>query len=173
VTESYPRHGTYVPAPQRKRSWPKVAGVVAVVLLLLCGVGALIAGMTDDPAETAQDAANRGVATLTTVAPAPAVTVTVTATTAAPAVAPKATKTTPPPVIIGDGIYTVGEDIPAGRYKVVERAGEGCYWARLDAADTSDIKDNHIGGGFPAFTTHKGEAVEITGCPDFKRVGKW
>lgn len=159
------------PAPAKRRTG-RTVGIVAAVVVLLCLFGSVIAAAVggDDNTPrplTAQDQANRQAATATpttatTTSPA------ATATTTTPAAKP--TKATPEPVRIGEGSYRVGEDIPAGRYKAVERADSECYWAREKG---TSIIDNNIGGGFPQFTTRKGEDVTIGyGCPEFERLGK-
>ena len=163
------------PAPAPRRTGRIVAIVVAAVLALCVGVPVVIAIAAGADTErphtlTDQDAANRAAAAAPSTSPTAATTAP--SSPAATTTAPKPTKpvkTTPPPVIIGDGIYRVGEDIPAGRYKVVERADSYCYWSRTR---NGDIIDNGLGGGFPSFTTRKGEDVEISTCPEFKRVGK-
>lgn len=174
-----PNYGVQAPPPPR--TGPRVGRIIGftlagVVALCVAG-GVVVAAVADQPTTPAavadQDDANRAAAATT--APTSAA-----ATTAPPATgkaqppavattAPKPTKTTPPPVIISDGTYRVGEDIPAGRYKVTERAEAGCYWSRTK---NGDIIDNSLAGGFPSFTVRKGEDVEIMGCPDFKRIGK-
>jgi hypothetical protein len=151
-----------------------IVGVVAAVLVLCCsgGVVALVAGGNDEQAArdavTAQDDVNRAAAlpSASTTSPAPS------ATSSSPTAAPtttsaKPTKTTPPPVIISAGTYTVGEDMPAGRYKVVERAGEFCYWS---ISRNGELQDNHYGPGFPSFTVRNGDEVEVDGCPDYRKI---
>ena len=163
------------PAPAPRRTGRIVAIVVAAVLTLCVGVPVVIAiaagGDTEQPHTlTDQDAANRAAAAAASTSPAAAPATTAPSSPAATTTAPKPTKTTKPPVIIGEGIYRVGEDIPPGRYKVVERAAADCYWSRTRG---TDIIDNSIAGGFPSFTARKGEDVEIgSSCPEFKRVGK-
>lgn len=164
--------------PARRGGAGRVVLIVVGVVLALCVGGTVLAvalsgGDDDKPnALSAQDQANRRAAATATSSPTPT-TAAPTATKTSPAAAPtttKPTKATPEPVVIGEGIYRVGEDIPAGRYKVVERAEGDCYWSRTKG---DNIIDNSIAGGFPSFTTRKGEDVEIgAGCPEFKRIGK-
>jgi hypothetical protein len=133
---------------------------------------AVLSAGSDDTAPRAlveRDEANRAAASAS-----PAPTITTTTPAAAPTTtAPTTTRpaaTTPPPIRVGEGIYRVGEDIPAGRYKVVERAGADCYWARSKG---ENLIDNSLAGGFPSFTARTGEDVEIGfGCPEFQRQGK-
>jgi hypothetical protein len=166
-------------APRKSNAGKIIVGIVTGVLAVCIGgsVIAAIAG-SDDPKNAGtitQDEANRRAALAeTSTSPSPAVTTTAPAakpTTSAPAPKPtKTTKPTPPPVEIGEGVYLVGEDIPAGRYKVIERADSGCYWSRT-RPDSDDIIDNSLAGGFPAFTAKKGEQVEIGyACPPFRLV---
>lgn len=158
------------------RSAGKIVAAVVAGLFALCCAGGVIAavasgGDQDNRTATTQDDTNRQAAaapSTSATGPASAATSSPAATKAAPPAKP--TKTTPPPVILSEGIYVVGEDIPPGRYKVVERAGSGCYWSRKDADDTTNIIDNSIGGGFPQFTAKRGEQVEVAGCPDFRKI---
>lgn len=146
-----------------RRRTLRIAGVIAAALLVL---GCSNPGADNDQAD--RDSANRAAASATT---APTTRPATTApTTEATTTKPAPTKTTPAPVEVSDGNYTVGEDIPPGRYKVTERANDMCYWSRTDADDANDIIDNGIGGGFPSFTAKKGEALEISGCPLFRLV---
>lgn len=164
--------------PTMRKGRGKLYGAIAAGVLALCCVGGVVtAAVTSDTTDrttTQQDDANRAAA----LAPSPSTTTTTpppASTSSSPSAAPtttsaKPTPTTPPPVLISDGTYLVGEDMPPGRYKVTERATELCYWARLDGDDPTDIIDNHIGGGFPQFTAKRGEQIDISSCPDFRKI---
>jgi hypothetical protein len=166
-----PYSGT--PAATGKSSTTRTVLIIVGVMLALCVFGGVVAAAIGDSNDTprpiaAQDQANRQAASSPT---SPAATA-----TSSPAAAPtttaaaKPTKVKPEPVRIGEGSYRVGEDIPAGRYKAVERADAECYWSREKG---TAIIDNNIGGGFPQFTTRKGEDVTIGyGCPEFERLDK-
>jgi len=155
------------PRPFGPRTRRRTAVVAAVIVAALTIIGCASAPETDDE-QAAQDTANRAAASTPATTPATTAPTTAPATTEATTAPPAApTKTTPAPILVPDGNYTVGEDMPAGRYKVVERAGEYCYWSRTKG---DDIIDNGIGGGFPSFTTKAGESVEISGCPEFRKV---
>lgn len=68
---------------------------------------------------------------------------------------------------IKDGTWTVGEDMPAGTYKVIG-AGERCYWSiTASGSNGSDIVDNHLGGGNLHVTLKAGQDFES------KRCGTW
>jgi glucose/arabinose dehydrogenase len=147
--------------PRTRRRALVFAGLIVAAVTI---IGCASAPASDDE-QAAQDTANRAAAS----APAATTQATTTTPTTEATTAPAApTKTTPAPILITDGTYTVGEDMPAGRYKVTERAGDACYWSRTRG--DSDIIDNGLGGGFPSFTTKTGETVEISGCPEFRKV---
>jgi glucose/arabinose dehydrogenase len=146
--------------PRTRRRALVFAGLIVAAVTI---IGCASAPAPDDE-QAAQDTANRAAAS----APAATTQATTTPTTEATTAPAAPTKTTPAPILITDGTYTVGEDMPAGRYKVTERAGDACYWSRTRG--DSDIIDNGLGGGFPSFTTKTGETVEIMGCPEFRKV---
>jgi hypothetical protein len=67
--------------------------------------------------------------------------------------------------IDGEGIYEVGSDITAGKYKT--EGGSDCYYAILNSTDTSDIADNGNVSG-PAFVTvRNGQYLELSGCAEW------
>ena len=150
-----------------KRSTVRTVLIVVGVLLALCVFGGVVAAAIGDSDNTptrpltAQDQGNRDAAAVPT---SPSTSSPAATATTSPAAKP--TKAKPEPVRIGEGSYRVGEDIPAGRYKAVERADADCYWSREKG---TSIIDNNIGGGFPQFTTRKGEDVTIGfACPEFE-----
>lgn len=143
-----------VAAPAPRRTGRIVLWVVLGVMAL-CGIGVVgaIAAGTDTPRDNqlaAQDDANRGAAA---------------GTSSPAAAAPSTGKSTPAQVVVPAGTYTVGEDIPPGRYKSPERAGDLCYWQVSGSG--GDLLDNGLGGGFPSFTVKRGQQLETHGCPDF------
>lgn len=88
-------------------------------------------------------------------------------TTGAPATTPAAVTAAPAtPAVpsITDGTWTVGEDIPAGTYKVTG-AGSTCYWKiAKSGTNGSDIIDNHIGGGNLRVVLKAGQDFETARC---------
>ena len=148
-----------------------IAGVVICVAAALCGVGlvasALRQGATaPQPPPFVAAAPTPGCVHGTlpsgacvNAAPPPPVTM----------AAPTATAVAAPPAVatIVDGMWTIGEDAPAGTYKVVA-AGDTCYWAILKSGTNgSDIVDNHLGGGNLRVTLKAGQDFET------KRCGTW
>ncbi|WP_090790786.1 excalibur calcium-binding domain-containing protein [Asanoa ishikariensis] len=97
------------------------------------------------------------------------------AATQAPALPPvKPAKPAPKPApTIEDGIWTVGEDIPAGTYKVTEPISGSCYWAILKSGTNgSDIIENDLpSGGLPRVTINRGQDFKTNGCGTWKKVG--
>lgn len=73
---------------------------------------------------------------------------------------------------IEDGIWTVGEDIPAGTYKVTAKVnGMDCYWSiTKSGTNGSDIIDNALPtGGLPKVTLKKGQDFETNRCGTWKK----
>lgn len=156
-----PHPGQYpVPPAPRKSRTGIIIGVVVVLVVLLCSgaVAALVAagddGSAGDDARAAADRANAQAASA--------------GATSRPGKATKTPANTD--VVIGNGTYRVGEDIPPGRYKVTERAEELCYWER--SKGIGNTVANNIGGGFPQFTARNGEDVTIQQCPEFRLLPK-
>jgi len=155
------------PLPTRKparRGVPTLlaAGIGVGGLLVGCLAGALIgAGMGDTPAATpgAQPPAATGVAA-TTAAGKPAT------TQAAPP---------PPPAAptVEDGVWTVGVDIPAGRYRTTAAVPADCYWSiTKTGSNGTDIIANDIpGGGRPTVTVKAGQDFTSARCGTWTKVG--
>lgn len=70
---------------------------------------------------------------------------------------------------VGNGVWTVGEDIQPGTYRAKEAVSGDCYWAVLvSGTNGDDIVNNGIpGGGRPKVTVKKGQDFEL------KRCGTW
>jgi type II secretory pathway pseudopilin PulG len=69
----------------------------------------------------------------------------------------------------GDGTYLVGTDIKPGIYKADPSVG--CYWARLDSLDTSDIiNNNNVDGPVVVEILSGDTAFMVSGCGDFRKV---
>jgi len=87
--------------------------------------------------------------------------------TGSPKTKPAAAATT----IRGDDVVHVGEDVPAGTYRVVTAIDDnGCYWAKTSDAEGSKIIDNGIpSGGRPQVTLKTGQWFTSNGCPDWRK----
>lgn len=157
------------PPPPRKSNAAKYIAVTVGVFLLLCLGGIAVTAIVGPPTEpaptvAAQDDANRRAASTSassSPAPSPA------AASSSPAKPTKGVPKPPEAILLSDGVYTVGEDIPAGRYKVDERADDTCYWS---LTRRGDLVDNFFGGGFPSFTVRAGDEIEVEGCPNFRKI---
>jgi hypothetical protein len=146
----------YLPAPQQK---PKRAG--RIILTVVGGIALFVAGIAVGASGSSNTPTTPAAAAATTKAQPPAEDKPATKPAAKPTKAAAPAKQT-----IEEGTWTVGEDFPAGTYKVTEAAGEECYWARKRSAD-GDIIANGLGGGKPKVTLKKGETFETSGCPPF------
>jgi hypothetical protein len=176
----FPPPGGFLPPPKKKSRVGLIVGLSVLGLLLLVGV--IVAAATTFPTSptaakqpvivapesgTTTPAANTPAAT-TPVATTPAATTPVATTPAAP---PPPTKAAAP--TIDDGTWTVGEDIPAGTYRVTGAGGD-CYWAIYKSGQNQDFGamiNNHLGGGNLRVTVKKGQDFETEGCGTWTKVG--
>lgn len=72
------------------------------------------------------------------------------------------------PTIKGDDLVHVGEDVPAGTYRVATAVGGDCYWKKSKDAEGDDIIDNDIpAGGRPQVTLKSGQWFTSKDCPDW------
>ncbi len=85
----------------------------------------------------------------------------------------KSPKPKPEVVGMGEGTYLVGEDIPAGRYRMAKPLQDDmCFWGAY-VADTNqeDIINNDIvTGGRATVTLKKGQEFDSNGCGDWVKV---
>lgn len=100
-----------------------------------------------------------------------------TAPYSAPYVTPQPAPAAPADAGVGDGVYEVGADLPAGKYKTAG-ADEGqlfvnCYYARLKHNDGSvgDILQNNNVKGKATISLKVGEYFQTTGCQGWTKVG--
>lgn len=163
--------------PPPKPAKRKRFGFLAVTITAAAGiaVGAMF-GAAGSSASSATTAA----------LPAPAPTVTITApgepggtktVTAKPEPAPTVTVTAEPEQpaeessVLGDGIWEVGVDVKAGRWKtIVPDDSRNCYWARHsdDSGEFESIISNGNAdtGARVSITIKSGEFLELNGCGD-------
>jgi hypothetical protein len=83
-----------------------------------------------------------------------------------------ATSTAPPPpagplMSFGDGLWEVGVDVEAGKYKT--SGSDSCYYAILASTDSSDILDNNAGAGPRTVTIRDGQYFESQRCGTWTR----
>lgn len=67
--------------------------------------------------------------------------------------------------ISGDGIYRVGVDIKAGRYKTA--GNSTCYYAVLSSTSTNDILENGNPRGAAYVTVRNGQYLQLALCEDW------
>lgn len=106
------------------------------------------------------------------VTPTPAPTATAPAQNKADVVPPpgeiKKPVTKATPVTIGEGVWEVGTDVKAGRYRlnVSPDKDSVCYWKISRDAEGDDIISNDLPiGGHPQVTIKKGQFFTTTNCP--------
>lgn len=134
---------------------------IIVLLLLIAGYNALF--NSDDSTKDIATA-------VATSAPTP--TVTVTAEVAGPVTTKTVTaKPAGPKDTIDEGQWEVGADVKAGRYKLIDRVSEMCYWAVTPVGKPDSIIDNGLPtGGRPTVTLRKGQEFTNQGCGTWGRL---
>jgi hypothetical protein len=113
--------------------------------------------------------------TITVTVPAPPPeTVTVTVAAPPPQVPAEPVEPVGPLTTFGAGVWEVGVDIAAGKYKTTGTDGYGCYYARLKQNDgsLSDILNNGFVQGPATVTIKQSDGYfETSGCEDWVQVG--
>jgi hypothetical protein len=135
-----------------------VSIVMAVTGIATCIIG----GITAIGAATGNPAAGTSPSPVyVTVTPAGA-----TGASQPPQAAPKTSPPKPPPPTIEDGIWTVGADMPAGRYRVTANVSSGCYWAITKTGSNGDdiISNDLPSGGRPTVTLKAGQDFTSQDC---------
>lgn len=148
---------TAPPAPKsRKAMWIAIASVVAA-LLGVCCIGMVTMSLA--PSNTEVDVPPQPVYTSPTPEPRPSA-------SKRPA---KAAEPVKPKPQIADGTWHVGEDIPAGTYRVRDRinSDQSCYWEKNRDAEgrfSGIISNGAPDGGRPQVTLRKGQWFETQDC---------
>lgn len=143
------------PAPKKRRNWLWALGMVLAAFVILVAVVAIT--NPNQPGSSPSDTPAAG-------APANA------AEPQAPA------KPAGPAREMTGGVYQVGVDVQAGRYKTPGPPADDlvglCYWARLkdDTGDFESIISNGNVQGPGSVTVKKGEFVELTGACTWTKV---
>lgn len=70
----------------------------------------------------------------------------------------------------GQGIWTVGLEIAAGRWRSTGD-GQQCYWQRSPDGAPDDIIDNHFGSAGGTVTLREGEEFQTQDCGTWEFVG--
>lgn len=174
----------YQEPPRAKRLTTPVAILLAVLgsVLLICGIGSCTALLAETPApqptvtitQTVKPGAGPS-------SPAASPSPPTSPSPSSPAVDPPpgdgdgarpAVATKAPVEILGTDLVHVGEDVPPGTYRVVERvtADPWCYWAKYGDSEGDDIISNDIvKAGRPQVTLKKGQWFKSAGCPDWRK----
>lgn len=146
------------PAGRSKRVWLG-AGVMFAGLVLACCGGFVIGSSGDgDPQVITTPTPVKVIEYL----PAPSSA----ATSAAPAAPTKAA-----PVTIEEGTWTVGEDFPAGTYKLRDAATSMCYWGIYKSGTNQGtiIENDIVTGGRPTVTLKRGQDFD-SNCGTWVKV---
>jgi hypothetical protein len=156
--ESFPPNHT----PNKSKT-PLFIGVFVLGMLIACVGGLVLANGSDDIKSGVRAATSVGVVTPSPIGPPP----TSVAPKAIPSKTSTPTKTKAAPPSVNDGMWLVGDDIPAGKYRVSVpvNSTDMCYWAKLSDAESSDIIANDLPqGGRPMVTLKKGQWFETQRC---------
>lgn len=147
---------------KRKTTWPLwvLAGLIVVGLsFCIAGVVSTVTGSPAAPGTTTSTAVP--VTGNPALAEVPAW----------PSTAPPATKAPPTKAVAmidADTLVHVGEDVPAGTYRVPAGVADGCYWMKSSDAEGQKIIANDIvNGGRPQVTLKSGQWFTSSGC------GEW
>lgn len=137
------------------------AGAVIAALFVGCCTGFGIGSMGDDKPQ---------VQVVTTPTPVKVIEYLPAPSPVAPTEAAAPTKAAAP--TIEDGIWTVGDDFPAGTYKVVTPVTRMCYWGIYKSGtNQANIIDNDIvTGGRPTVTLKRGQDFKSSGCGTWAKV---
>ena len=148
------------PANRKKRMWLGVCAMAAIVIVAFCcGLG--IGGSGDtDPQVITTPTPVKVIEYLPVPSTAPA------ATSAAPAAPTKAA-----PATIEEGTWTVGEDFPAGTYKLQTAVTSTCYWGIYKSGTNQGtiIENDIVTGGRPTVTLKRGQDFESS-CGTWVKV---
>lgn len=156
----YPGHPPAPVAPPRKvRNWPWILGMVVLATLIL-GAVAYVTDPNASAGSTRETTDTSAPGTSTSEPPAPA-----------------AANPPGPARTMDGGVYQVGVDVRAGRYKTpgppADDSNGWCYWARHadDSGAIESIIANGNTEGPGSVTVRRGEFVEVTGGCTWTRVG--
>jgi hypothetical protein len=148
-----------VKKPRRRIVVPTVIGAAAFFIGLGVGLGAGGGDATSSPTPGTTE-----VVTVVVTAPPTAVSEPAAEVTTKPAAAA---------VTVEDGIWTVGVDIPAGKYRTTAPVSGDCYWAiTKSGTNGEDIISNDLpSGGRPQVTVKKGQDFNTQGCGTWQKIG--
>lgn len=142
--------------------------VLAILFVGLCGLGSCAAALTAGLA--AGDST-----TVSTAKPSPTVAKPPVVETPAPAPKTEAPKATvPAPDSIADGMYVVGTDFPAGRYRSPGATPSDFAMCSVTIEDASgkidDMEISNAADQSIMFTATDGQTVSIDGCQPFTKL---
>jgi len=69
-----------------------------------------------------------------------------------------------------DGVYLIGTDKTAGRYRTTEETTY-CYWQISSDANGSNIIENDIGSGIRYLQVSNGQYLKVSRCGSWQKVG--
>jgi len=147
------------PPPQRARSRGKTGTVVLfiVAVFLSCGTGIALGALMAQP--------EAGMPSTPRAAEAPPG-----ATMIDGSPSPRAVAASVPEV--DDGVWAVGDDLPAGTYRTTDKVSSRCYWEiSKTGSGGADIVANDLpGGGRPQVTLKKGQTFKTDNCGTWRKV---
>jgi hypothetical protein len=152
----YPQ--VYPPAP-RPASGARVGRIVLliVVLAVTCFGGIALGAFFAQPEASSTSSADSSAS----IGEGPA---------SASAGAPKVVEAVPS---VEDGVWTVGVDMPAGKYRTTANVDSRCYWqiSKTGGDGLGDIVANDLpGGGRPQVTLKAGQDFKTDNCGTWHKV---
>lgn len=149
------------PPPQRPASRSKAGSIVLLIVCVLaaCGAGIAFGSFIAQP-----EASTSSADSAATIGQAPPGHSMINGTPT-----PRVIEAAPE---VDDGVWTVGVDLPAGKYRTTEAVSSDCYWSiTKTGTNGSDIVQNGIpGGGRPSVTLKKGQDFETQRCGTWRKV---
>lgn len=167
--QQYPSSPTPPPPPAApRRQWWKslwFVGLVALIVGIGIGAGSGSSSKNKTASNTTTTVSNTVTATATTTADAPTVTATVTGhptqVVATHTKTVRVTYTPPEKPAINDGVYQVGRDVAAGRFRT--KGGNDCYFAVYSDPNGNNIIANGDSTGPQIVDARDGQYLNFSG----------
>lgn len=164
------QYPTAQPTTTKTKAFHPVTWILGgIILLLILACGGVVAAIATAGGDDKDTGSKRPAVVVPSVTPDPGVRPTPDPT---PAATPEPVATTAPPKpkpkpTIDDGVYHVGEDVPAGTYRLRDAVdgSDFCYWVKSKDAEGGDIIDNNLAStGRLQVTLKKGQWFSTERC---------
>lgn len=159
MTTQQPQYPQVYPAPPKPRGHGLRLTLLILAVAMLCGFGGVMIGVVFASPEATSSATE-----------APAVDEPGAPESASVGAAKPAK---PPAPTVDDGVWVVGDDMPAGTYKVTAAVSSRCYWeiSKTGGSGVMDIVANDLpGGGKPQVSLKRGQTFKTDNCGTWRKV---